>query len=643
MKIRTSILLINLNTLEFTKKCVGDLLTQTLPFNLTIIDQNSNEIGTWDFYKNLTNNFLNKNYVGTINHLKIENSGYNKPINQIWNEFVLNSNTEFICLLNNDVRISPNFLETSISVMDREPLVGFVNHVTNNLNYSEWYDSLNYVVMETPYRQGWDPFFRKTNFNEIPNNLKFYYGDDYIYSKLYSSGYKGAYILNSPMIHYLSSTTPEKGGVNGGNSDKENFNNLKLPIKDLSFNENLSKWSPEFYKINKKNTNILKINDIDYDMSSPNGIEFRDKYIKSFGDEPHPQVDINWFHIDGFHLELKSPTEHEFDVQIYDNDGLIYETKLKNNMYSKLSRKYFNGIRYVISYNGNTIKDETISFENKRVLIAFDSSSLGDTISWVPYCEEFGKKHNCEVVVSTFKNFLFEESYPNIKFVKPGSVVNNIHGMFKIGWFYDNNLEPEYPAAIPLQKAITNILGLPFQEIQSNVYFKPKEKAIQDKYVCIATNSTAGCKLWNYPNGWVALAHYLINEGYKVINISQGGDKVDGVQNLKDDSMLNTMNTIYHSEFVIGLSSGLSWLSWSLGKQVVMISNFTEPDHEFTLNCIRITNPEVCNGCWNNPMFKFDKGDWYWCPEHKGTERQFECHKSITPEMVINKIQHLIN
>jgi autotransporter strand-loop-strand O-heptosyltransferase len=105
---------------------------------------------------------------------------------------------------------------------------------------------------------------------------------------------------------------------------------------------------------------------------------------------------------------------------------------------------------------------------------------------------------------------------------------------------------------------------------------------------------------------------------------------------------MNTMNVIHHSEFVIGLSSGLSWLSWGLGKHVVMISNFTEADHEFTINCTRITNPDVCNGCWNNPMFKFDKGDWYWCPEHKGTERQFECHKSITSDMVIKQIQHLL-
>jgi autotransporter strand-loop-strand O-heptosyltransferase len=388
---------------------------------------------------------------------------------------------------------------------------------------------------------------------------------------------------------------------------------------------------------------ILKINDIEYDMSSPNGVEFRDKYIKSFGDKPTPQVNVKWVHVDGFILELTSPTEHEFDVQIYDGtDKLLYETKLKNNMYSKLSRKYFNGIRYVVSYNGKILKEETISFENKRVLIAFESSSLGDTISWVPYCEEFRKKYNCEVIVSTFKNFLFEKKYPNLKFVNPGTRVDNIHGLFRIGWFYENDMEPEYPSVIPLQKAITNILGLPFQEIQSNVYFEPKNNPIQSKYVCIATNSTAGCKLWNYPNGWTQLADFLIKNGYKVINISQNGDKIKGVQNLKDDSMLNTMNTIYHSEFVIGLSSGLSWLSWAMGKHVVMISNFTEPDHEFTINCTRITNPSVCNGCWNNPMFKFDKGDWDWCPEHKGTERHFECHKSITSEMVINEIQHLL-
>jgi autotransporter strand-loop-strand O-heptosyltransferase len=390
--------------------------------------------------------------------------------------------------------------------------------------------------------------------------------------------------------------------------------------------------------------NTLKINDIEYDMSSPSGLEFKKKYITSFGDSFGPSVDVTWHHVNGFYLEINSDSEDLFTVEIIDNSNtVVYKTTLKSGMYSKLSRQYFNGIKYKIYHKERLIKEEDINFNNKKVFISFDSSSLGDTISWLPYCEEFRIKHNCEVVVSTFKNFFFEKSYPNIKFVQPGSVVNNIHGMFKIGWFYDTNLEPEYPSSIPLQKAITNILGLDFKEIQSNVYFEPKERPYNEKYICIATNSTAGCKLWNNPNGWTELVKYLKDLGYKIINISKDGDKLDGVINLKDDSMLNTMNVIHHSEFVIGLSSGLSWLSWALNKQVVMISNFTESDHEFTINCTRITNPLVCNGCWNNPMFKFDKGDWNWCPEHKNTERHFECHKSITSEMVINKIQHLIN
>lgn len=389
--------------------------------------------------------------------------------------------------------------------------------------------------------------------------------------------------------------------------------------------------------------NILKINENEFDMTSPNSLGFRNQYIKSFGDTPTPVVDVIWYHVDGFQMEIRTESDETFHIEIYDkNDEIIYETDLTNRMFCKLYHKFFNVVKYKIYLRETLIKEEKISFEGKNVFISFDSSSLGDTICWVPYCEEFRKTHNCQVVVSTFMNHMFEKSYPNLIFVPPGSVVNNIYAMFTLGWFWNEQKEPVNPVTIPLQKAASNILGLDYKEIQTKVYFEPKERPIEEKYICIATNSTAGCKLWNYPNGWDILADYLIKEGYKIFNISKDGDKIKGVKNLKDDSILNTMNYIYHSEFVIGLSSGLSWLSWGLGKHVVMISNFTEANHEFTTNCTRITNPDVCNGCWNNPMFKFDKGDWYWCPEHKGTERQFECHKSITPLMVVEKIQNLL-
>ena len=81
-----------------------------------------------------------------------------------------------------------------------------------------------------------------------------------------------------------------------------------------------------------------------------------------------------------------------------------------------------------------------------------------------------------------------------------------------------------------------------------------------------------------------------------------------------------------------------------MNKKVAMIANFTEDWNEFDLSCDdykRITNKSVCHGCWNkiNIDYKFDPSDWYWCPKHKGTPRQFECHTSITPSMVFDEIK----
>jgi len=195
-----SVLVVNLNNLEFTKDCVNDLMSQDCDFNLTIIDQNSSEEGTKEYFESLPEN---------IEFIKNER---NVPLNHLWNWFVIKSDTPYICLLNNDVRIAPNFLSSAIQVFQTEPTVGFVNHVSNNKDYQEWSNELEYKLIETPYRQGWDPIFRKECYNQIPNELSFFYGDDYVYSKLYSSDMKGAYILNSPMIHFERSTTVEKGG-----------------------------------------------------------------------------------------------------------------------------------------------------------------------------------------------------------------------------------------------------------------------------------------------------------------------------------------------------------------------------------------------------------------------------------------------
>lgn len=323
-------------------------------------------------------------------------------------------------------------------------------------------------------------------------------------------------------------------------------------------------------------------------------------------------------------------------IEVRDNSRLLmYESTLKKGMWSKINKTYL--ADYEIEIWDKDKLMQTISLideiKGKNVFISFESKSLGDSIAWIPYCLEFQKKYDCKVVVSTFLNHLFEKVYPELRFVGRGIRVDNIVAMLELGWFYDPNKEPQHPATIPLQKAATNILNLRYEEIKSKVYFDIKERPYDQKYVCISSKSTAQLKHWYY---WQDVIDYLVDKGYRVVEISNDPPIYDKCDTLEDTSLENTMNVIHHSEFFIGLSSGLSWVSWAVGKRVYMISNFSQKDHEFQSNCVRITNESVCHGCWNNPIFKFDKGNWNYCPEHEDTPRHFECHKSITAKSLID-------
>jgi GT2 family glycosyltransferase len=254
LKTLISVLVVNLNNLEFTRNCLNDLIQQDIPFNLRLVDQNSTEQGTQEFFHEFFKRHTEYGeFYGKISFLETINTGYNRPLNHLWNDFVHESSTPFCCILNNDVRVVPNFLSSAIKVLQKETNVGFVNHTTNSEKFSTWSNILDYDVIETPYRQGWDFIFRKECYNKIPEELTFFYGDDYIYSKLYSSGKKGAYVLNSPMLHFERSTTEEKNGVRDLSLDREFYLSLEMEFSELSFHSEYSKWKPEFQNFLSKN------------------------------------------------------------------------------------------------------------------------------------------------------------------------------------------------------------------------------------------------------------------------------------------------------------------------------------------------------------------------------------------------------
>ena len=354
--------------------------------------------------------------------------------------------------------------------------------------------------------------------------------------------------------------------------------------------------------------------------------------------------DYKLFLINGLYFELVNcPEDKEYNVKFLDGEEVIYESNLRKGMWAKSSRRYLSNY-FIEVWDGDKLIF-SVSFldhiRGKRVFLCFESKSLGDSIAWIPYCLKFKETYGCEVIVSTFLNNLFKEVYPELHFVGRGVSVDNIVSMIEIGWFWNSAMEPEHPATIPLQKAATNVLCLPFEEIQPRIHFVPKEAPTDQNHIAISVRSTSQLKHWP-DEYWQQLVDYFVSQGYAVYEVSKDPCDLKNLSHFTDRSLEGSMNIIHHSEFFIGLSSGLSWLAWGMGKQVVMISNFTQKDHEFTSNCIRMIDESVCHGCWNNPMFKFNKGDWWWCPEHEDTDRQFECHKKITVEDVINKLQPLL-
>ena len=362
---------------------------------------------------------------------------------------------------------------------------------------------------------------------------------------------------------------------------------------------------------------------------------------------------FNFNCIDGMLAEVLGGPDIKYSAKFVDKktNSTVYETEIGRNCWAKPSIKYYVDWKVEVTDKNTghtTVYD--LNLQGKRVYIALDSKSLGDTLAWIPYVEEFRKKHNCEVICSTFWNDMFISEYPQITFTKPGETVHNLIAMYVLGLFYagdsyDSNKHPTNPITVSLQQIASDILGLPYTEIRPKIK-QPKIDNTDSKLITIATHSTAQSKYWNNPFGWQQVVDWLKEQGYTVKLMSQeedgymGNRNPIGVEQFPKSSIDKVIEELKKSRVFIGISSGLSWVSWATGIPTVMISGFTEPMNEMQ-DCIRISAPKgKCSGCWNR--HKFDPGDWNWCPDHKGTMRQFECSREITSDMVIKELEKVL-
>jgi len=316
-------------------------------------------------------------------------------------------------------------------------------------------------------------------------------------------------------------------------------------------------------------------------------------------------------------------------------------------------------------FSYNILKEETkmkIVENNNDIIhyIRISSTSLGDTISWVPYAEEYRKKHNIKVYISTFWNDLFIKSFPNLRFIKPED--DNKYPFVKrflIDYYpltisdMDLNGFDNFPMLdyrnLPIQLIAPNALGLPMIEIDGKIDEPERDSNVKGKYVVVALQSTAQLKYWNNPVGWERVFDYLKNNGYKIVvidkeksfGVSGYFNQAPKVRGLIDKTgnidLSDRIVDIKNADMMITLSTGLAWMAWALNTPTIMISGFTKPWNEFKKNIKRIHNDAVCNGCWNDTSIKFDPHNWLYCPKDK----DFICSKSIQPAEVIQAIKEI--
>ena len=403
-----------------------------------------------------------------------------------------------------------------------------------------------------------------------------------------------------------------------------------------------------------------KVTDLEFDYTKLYSLTTRFKFVddrikcfewtenddNGFTVKKDVPVSVKYHFVDGAFVEILGNNEESKDYTVEfidqnDNNKIIFSTNISPNNWTRPNLKYFINWKTLVKHKNKIIFEHLYNAKDKRILINIDSKALGDTIAWMPYLDEFRKKHECKVIATTFWNTLFKDTYPEIEFFEPGQSFKDLYAQYIVGVFDgDYNHNKIHWRSGPLQKVASDILGLDYKEVIPKISVVKKEREIKEKYVAISQHSTFQCKFWIHAKGWQFIIDYLNSIGYKVVVVSlQKPLDIINVVDYTGRSIPDTINIIKNSEFFIGVSSGLSWLAWALNIPTILISGYSSEWAEMneTEKAIRVINKNVCNSCWQDISLPIDRGNFNWCPRNK----DMECTKEITSQMVIEAIEKI--
>jgi autotransporter strand-loop-strand O-heptosyltransferase len=354
--------------------------------------------------------------------------------------------------------------------------------------------------------------------------------------------------------------------------------------------------------------------------------------------------------------------EGEWRVRLSDLDtGNYLFEKTNQGAFVNSAKRFYVRFRIEVFDDGELILDHAFDCRGRDVLIHFPVGTLGDTLAWFTYAVRFQEKHGCRLTcaMSDLIIPLLADQYPDIAFVTHDEAVarnltQSAYATYCMGLFFDDKdcaWQPSDFRLVGLHRTAAYILGVDPAEAPPRISLADETRPIAEPYVCIAVQSSSGCKMWNNPAGWHEVVGHLKARGYRVVCIDKkfvhGAGLLHthiphGVEDETGDRPLTErVRWLRHADLFIGLSSGLSWLAWAAGAPVVMISGFTHPTTEFATP-YRVINWHTCNSCWNDPTLRFSHDNFMWCPRHENTPRHFECSRLITGAHVISHIDQAL-
>lgn len=369
----------------------------------------------------------------------------------------------------------------------------------------------------------------------------------------------------------------------------------------------------------------------------------------------------------GARISLPKRKKGVWSVTLLDIDtgNILFHDTLTGGTVSS-SKRFFVNFRIEVDEieddSRNEILRHSLNLFNQKVVIQCPVSTIGDTLAWFPYVVQFAEKHKAKIYCILDEKFidLFQPSYPELILItkeqaEKTNLLSESYACYYLGLFFKDKEFLQQPTdfrVVGLNKTAAYILGLPTDKEQKlSLKLPDNTRPIKEKYVCISVHASAQCKYWNNPKGWEAVVQFLKQLNYRVIcidlhtiyghNITWNSIPHDAEDETGNRPLAERARWLKHADFFIGVSSGLSWLAWTMNTPIVMISGFTHPINEF-YTPYRIINWHVCNSCWNDLAHDFDHNNFLWCPRHENTLRQFECSKTITADFVIQTIQRLI-